>query len=379
MASSTPGFSSTRQVVHEPVLINSRYPHKRRAVVVYNIRIIDERQRRNAERELQSRDVRAELPSFINNSPTYLIEEAGPVWQGAEEVVVSEFDSSLVEEAASTCVNACKETPSQQQPYEPLTSSPYEFFENINVSPHSPVVGIENDEEVRLFGVQRSYDRETNAYQQQIACDLQIASTSEEYPSVPSFSDSTTDEYLHAISSLYRSNRKSLRLQREHLARPIYKCPLCTYGSTYHRTNVVAHMRQRHGIPNPADSEVGNVERWPMEIVFVDELITSRKRRNVEYSTVYSSRCALCDLSGILHRERHVLQHHLNKSVFTCPHCDFSSCYAKYSVKDHIRTQHPHMATSEPLDLRPRFRDRIDYLYMKCFAIGYNQNDAKNA
>ncbi|VDM38896.1 unnamed protein product [Toxocara canis] len=361
MASSTPGFSSTRQVVHEPVLINSRYPHKRRAVVVYNIRIIDERQRRNAERELQSRDVRAELPSFINNSPTYLIEEAGPVWQGAEEVVVSEFDSSLVEEAASTCVNACKETPSQQQPYEPLTSSPYElnvpkaigfnylqFFENINVSPHSPVVGIENDEEVRLFGVQRSYDRETNAYQQQIACDLQIASTSEEYPSVPSFSDSTTDEYLHAISSLYRSNRKSLRLQRQakrDVSGETFACyrrssddavPCCMkseyrteveallyscFGDTRlarcHSPSVVECVRdvidcvcssQLPSSPYQADSEVGNVERWPMEIVFVDELITSRKRRNVEYSTVYSSRCALCDLSGILHRERHVLQ-----------------------------------------------------------------------
>lgn len=65
-------------------------------------------------------------------------------------------------------------------------------------------------------------------------------------------------------------------------------------------------MLQRKDIERSCES--GDGERCPMAADFVDKLTVSRKRRSVGYSALYASSCALCHLSGILHRERHVLQ-----------------------------------------------------------------------
>uniref|UniRef100_A0A915A9W4 C2H2-type domain-containing protein n=2 Tax=Parascaris univalens TaxID=6257 RepID=A0A915A9W4_PARUN len=466
---------------------------KRRMAVVRNVHIVDERHEGSCDDdEDRGHDGRAELINFVGEPPTCFIEETGAVWQGAEEVVVSDVDFSLDE---GTPADVKHLSVGHQPSYDTLGASSYEFFETVDDLPQSAV-----DDEVKYMGVDRSLNEEVDACHQQIAYDLFVTSD-QKYPSeLRSVGDSTNEDYLRAVNSLYRSNRKFLKLQRqtkrdvseetfascrsssdqffgrptvristgtnlirddsssqsacrlcaqivhlplrirhiyrEHLAVPIFKCPLCAYSSTYHRTNVVAHMRKRHGVPsqdavpqctkNEYRTEVeallyscfgdtrlvrrrspsivecvrdlidgvcgnshsscsqrkfierscedGGEQRYPTAADFVDELTVSRKRRNVGSSALYASICALCHLSGILHRERHVLQHHLNEDVFKCPCCNFSSCYAKNSVKDHIRTQHSHIVSAEPMDLRSHFRDRIDYLYTRCFLNGCDEH-----
>uniref|UniRef100_A0A9J2P0H1 C2H2-type domain-containing protein n=1 Tax=Ascaris lumbricoides TaxID=6252 RepID=A0A9J2P0H1_ASCLU len=397
---------------HRPTIGCSHSDQRRHMAVVYNVHVVDERQGSSCnEDEDRGHGDRAELTHFVGEPPTCFIEETGAVWQGAEEVVVSDLDFSMGE---GTAAEVKQLSVGQQPSYETLGASSYEFFETIDDLPQSAV-----DDEVKYVGVDRSLDEEVDANHQQIAYDLFVTSE-QKYPSaLRSVSDSTNDDYLRAVSSLYRSNRKFLKLQRQAKrdvseetfagCRPSSDdaVPQCTKNE--YRTEVEALLyscfgdtrlvrcrspsivecvrdlidgvcaqsrsssSQRKDIERSCES--GDGERCPMAADFVDKLTVSRKRRSVGYSALYASSCALCHLSGILHRERHVLQHHLNEDVFKCPCCNFSSCYAKNSVKDHIRTQHSHIASTEPMDLRPQFRDRIDYLYMKCFLNGCDQHD----
>ncbi|ETN83141.1 hypothetical protein NECAME_07557, partial [Necator americanus] len=76
--------------------------------------------------------------------------------------------------------------------------------------------------------------------------------------------------------------------------------------------------------------------------------------------------CRLCFETNVKHLERHVLQYHIKKPMYLCPHCTFSSFYSPTSVKDHIKTRHS-LCSPVPIDVRNEYTELIQSVYDQCF------------
>uniref|UniRef100_A0A158P8Q8 C2H2-type domain-containing protein n=1 Tax=Angiostrongylus cantonensis TaxID=6313 RepID=A0A158P8Q8_ANGCA len=66
---------------------------------------------------------------------------------------------------------------------------------------------------------------------------------------------------------------------------------------------------------------------------------------------------------------RHILQHHLQRPLFQCPHCSYSSSYNKFSVIRHMQRKH-HDESGQFINRVSEFRRELGEWYELCFGSG---------
>ncbi|KAK5973739.1 hypothetical protein GCK32_007637 [Trichostrongylus colubriformis] len=75
---------------------------------------------------------------------------------------------------------------------------------------------------------------------------------------------------------------------------------------------------------------------------------------------------------------RHLLQYHVRRPLFQCPHCSHSSFYDKFHVTSHMRRIH--QDTSERLINRSsEFEDEVEEWYERCFDDRKNGNEKRQS
>ncbi|KAL6743244.1 hypothetical protein Aduo_016309 [Ancylostoma duodenale] len=63
---------------------------------------------------------------------------------------------------------------------------------------------------------------------------------------------------------------------------------------------------------------------------------------------------------------RHLLQHHVRRPLFQCPHCSHSSFYDKFHVTSHMRRIHQDHS-DRLINRSSEFEDEVDLWYQRCF------------
>ncbi|KAK6758679.1 hypothetical protein RB195_016104 [Necator americanus] len=63
---------------------------------------------------------------------------------------------------------------------------------------------------------------------------------------------------------------------------------------------------------------------------------------------------------------RHLLQHHVRRPLFQCPHCSHSSFYDKFHVTSHMRRIHQDHS-DRLINRSSEFEDEVDQWYKRCF------------
>ncbi|KAE9421571.1 hypothetical protein Angca_004715 [Angiostrongylus cantonensis] len=82
---------------------------------------------------------------------------------------------------------------------------------------------------------------------------------------------------------------------------------------------------------------------------------------------------------------RHLLQHHVRRPLFQCPHCSHSSFYDKFHVTSHMRRIH-HDKSDQLINRAAEFDSEVDEWYERCFGndksntkLGIRQNTTDSA
>ncbi|VDM66740.1 unnamed protein product [Strongylus vulgaris] len=63
---------------------------------------------------------------------------------------------------------------------------------------------------------------------------------------------------------------------------------------------------------------------------------------------------------------RHLLQHHVRRPLFQCPHCSHSSFYDKFHVTSHMRRIHQDNS-DKIINRSSEFAEEVDFWYKRCF------------
>ncbi|KAK6750671.1 hypothetical protein RB195_002566 [Necator americanus] len=222
-----------------------------------------------------------------------------------------------------------------------------------------------------------------------------------------------------------KSTLRRTHIYSHHLQQPMYKCPLCDISSTYHLSNIRVHIRKIHNVANEPvcfkeklENDINSLlyrcfgdrqifrrqdpevitclndiinsvcngtsldirtskttasSFLPLSHVSASQLIADGAVSNTPFiDSAFSVRsqprntCRLCFETNVKHLERHVLQYHIKKPMYLCPHCTFSSFYSPTSVKDHIKTRHS-LCSPVPIDVRNEYTELIQSVYDQCF------------
>ncbi|GMT19299.1 hypothetical protein PFISCL1PPCAC_10596, partial [Pristionchus fissidentatus] len=160
----------------------------------------------------------------------------------------------------------------------------------------------------------------------------------------------------------------SRHIAESHLFIPLHQCPLCQYGAPESRL-VKRHMRNIHHVDKSMEPIANVVTRRLEFSTLHDACFPGRPKR---LSTIVISeegrrtKCRLC--GGVYARKRrmsHVLQSHLNKKVFRCSLCSFSSNHDEEAVAIHVKDVHDGNAAT--INQMKQLKSSISSMARQCF------------
>ncbi|GMR42539.1 hypothetical protein PMAYCL1PPCAC_12734, partial [Pristionchus mayeri] len=162
----------------------------------------------------------------------------------------------------------------------------------------------------------------------------------------------------------------SRHIAEAHLFISLHECPLpgCGYGAPESRL-VRRHIRNTHPTHKGAEPVANIVARRAEFSSLHDECFPGRPKR---LSTIVISeegrrtKCRVC--GGVYARKRrmaHVLERHLNKKIYKCSLCSFSSTYDEQTVAIHVKDVHDGDAAT--LNNMKSFKSAISSMAIECF------------
>jgi len=166
----------------------------------------------------------------------------------------------------------------------------------------------------------------------------------------------------------------SRHIAEVHLKLSLHKCPLCEYGAAESRL-VYRHMKNNHKKKEIKGLEpIANVTAHRAAFSNLhDQCFPGRPKRlaNIRISEEGKrTKCKKCGMTISKKRQfAHLLEKHLEKNMFMCKYCPFSSTHNKGSVETHLKDVHPESADRPDglISELPKYLPELKKMAKSCF------------